>query len=68
VIVSLAQGRMFLIALGMGLAPVEYVSAERYELYLFIHFFSVIKSSRGFYDHHITLSLQKLTDIILLIM
>jgi hypothetical protein len=36
VTVSLEQIRMFLTAMGMGLAPVEYVSAQRYERCLFI--------------------------------
>jgi hypothetical protein len=30
-IVKMTKGKMFLTALGMGLAPVENVSAERYE-------------------------------------
>jgi hypothetical protein len=35
--VSPEQMKMFLTAMGMGLAPVEYVSVQRYEPYLFIH-------------------------------
>jgi hypothetical protein len=55
--VSPEQIKMFLTAMGMGLALVEFVSAQRYEHYLFIHFFSVIKFSKGFHSHNITLSL-----------